>query len=83
MISDLDRVRRVARRDKDVRFTTLLHHVSVDRLEAAYRAIRPGAAPGIDGVTWKDYGQDLEANLRDLHARIQRGAYRARPSGSH
>ena len=78
--SDLDRVRRVARRDKDVRFTALLHHVTVDRLEAAYRAIRPGAAPGVDGITWKDYGLDLEANLRDLHARVHRGAYRARPS---
>ena len=54
--SDLDRVRRVARKDKDARFTALLHHVTVDRLEWAYRAIRPGAAPGVDGVTWKDYG---------------------------
>lgn len=78
--SDLDRVRQVARKDKDARFTALLHHVTVERLEAAYRAIRPGAAPGVDGVTWKDYGQDLEANLRDLHARVHRGAYRARPS---
>jgi RNA-directed DNA polymerase len=78
--SDLDRVRQVARKDKDVRFTALLHHVTVDRLEAAYRAIRPGAAPGVDGVTWKDYGRDLEANLRGLHARVHRGAYRARPS---
>src|SRR6059036_2608313 len=78
--SDLDRVRQVARKDRDVRFTALLHHVTVERLEAAYRAIRPGAAPGVDGVTWRDYGQDLEENLRDLHARVQRGAYRARPS---
>ena len=78
--SDLDRVRQVARKDRDVRFTALLHHVTVERLEAAYRAIRPGAAPGVDGVTWKGYGQDLESNLRDLHARVQRGAYRASPS---
>jgi len=78
--SDLDRVRQVARRDKDVRFTALLHHVTVERLEAAYREIRPGAAAGVDGVTWQDYGQDLEANLRDLHARVQRGAYRASPT---
>jgi len=78
--SDLDRVRRVARRDRDVRFTALLHHVTVDRLREAYRAIRPGAAPGVDGVTWQDYGVDLEANLRDLHARVHRGAYRARPT---
>ena len=46
----------------------------------AYFALRPKAAPGVDGVTWEDYGLDLEANLRDLHARVHRGAYRARPS---
>jgi group II intron reverse transcriptase/maturase len=78
--SGLDRVRRVARQDKDARFTALLHHVDVDRLRAAYFALRPKAAPGVDGVTWEDYGEDLEANLRDLHARVHRGAYRARPS---
>ena len=78
--SDLDRVRQVARKDRGVRFTALLHHVTVERLEAAYRAIRPGAAAGVDGVTWQDYGQDLEGNLRGLHARVHSGAYRARPS---
>jgi group II intron reverse transcriptase/maturase len=78
--SDLDRVRRVARKDRDVRFTALLHHVTVDRLREAYRAIRPGAAAGVDGVTWRDYGLDLEENLRDLHARVHGGAYRARPT---
>jgi group II intron reverse transcriptase/maturase len=78
--SELGRVRQVARKDKEVRFTALLHHVTVERLGEAYRAIRPGAAPGVDGVTWRDYGRDLEANLRDLHARVHRGAYRAKPS---
>jgi group II intron reverse transcriptase/maturase len=78
--SELDRVRQVARQDRDARFTALLHHVTVDRLRAAFRAIRPNAAPGVDGVAWRDYGQDLEANLRDLHARVHRGAYRAKPS---
>jgi RNA-directed DNA polymerase len=77
---DLDRVREAARRDGNARFTALLHHVSVDRLRAAFGAIRPGAAPGVDGVTWREYGQRLEGNLRDLHARVQRGAYRAKPS---
>jgi group II intron reverse transcriptase/maturase len=78
--SGLDRVRRVARKDKDVRFTALLHHVDVDRLRVAYWAIRPKAAPGVDGITWADYGQDLEENLRDLHARVHSGSYRAKPS---
>ena len=78
--SELDRVRQLARRDRDVRFTALLHHVSVDRLRDAYRAIRPDAAAGVDGITWREYGLDLEANLRDLHARVHRGAYRAIPA---
>ncbi len=76
----LDRVRQVAARDKDARFTALLHHVDLDRLRAAYRAINPKAAPGVDQVTWRAYGQDLEANLRDLHERVQAGRYRASPS---
>jgi group II intron reverse transcriptase/maturase len=78
--SGLGRVRRVARKDKDVRFTALLHHVDVDRLRAAYFALRPKAAPGVDGVTWHDYGQNLEENLQELHARVHRGGYRAKPS---
>ena len=78
--SALGRVRRVAAMDKEARFTALLHHVDVDRLRAAYGALKPKAAPGVDGVTWEDYGVDLEENLRDLHARVHRGAYRARPS---
>jgi len=78
--SDLGRVREVARRDKDARFTALLHHVSLSRLRWAYWAIRPQAAPGVDGVTWAAYGQDLESNLRDLHERVQQGRYRASPS---
>ena len=78
--SGLDRVREVARKDKEARFTALLHHVSLGRLRAAYWAIRPQAAPGVDGVTWADYGQNLEVNLQDLHVRVQSGRYRAKPS---
>jgi hypothetical protein len=78
--SGLERVREVARGDKEARFTALLHHVTLDRLRAAYRAIRPQAAPGVDGVTWAAYGEDVEANLQDLHRRLHAGSYRARPS---
>jgi len=78
--SGLDRVREVARKDKEVRFTALLHHVDLSRLWAAYVAINPKAATGVDKVTWEDYGQDLRANLEDLLERVHSGAYRARPS---
>jgi group II intron reverse transcriptase/maturase len=78
--SALGRVRRTAQQDKKARFTALLHHVDIDRLRAAYWALNPKAATGVDGVTWREYGLDLEANLRDLHARVHRGAYRARPT---
>src|SRR6201989_1714 len=78
--SGLDRVREVARRDKDARFTALLHHVSLERLVLAYWALSPKAAPGGDGVTGADYGQDLVATLRDLPDRVHSGRYRARPS---
>jgi RNA-directed DNA polymerase len=80
VLNGLDRVREVARRDKGTRFTALLHHVDLDRLRAAYWAIRPKAAPGVDGVTWEAYGQNLEANLADLHTRLHTGRYRATPS---
>src|ERR687892_2734230 len=78
--SELGRVRQLARRDKDVRFSALLHHVDVDRLRSAFLALRPKAAPGVDGVTWHQYGRVLEQNLRGLHVRVHRGSYRAKPS---
>ena len=78
--SDLGRVRQLARTDRELKFTALLHHVSVERLEEAYRAIRPRAAAGIDGVSWAEYGQNLQRNLCDLHAALHRGAYRAKPT---
>ena len=76
----LDRVRQAARLKKEERFTALLHHVDGDRLKEAYLALKREAAPGVDGVTWEDYGRDLEARLEDLHGRVHRGAYRAQPS---
>jgi len=78
--SALDRVRQVAQRDKEARFTALLHHVSLHRLYLAFDDLKKDAAPGVDGVTWQEYEQDLAANLRDLHERVQSGRYRASPS---
>ncbi len=78
--SGLDRVREVARKDKEARFTALLHHVDLPRLWAAYTAINPKAAPGVDQVTWDAYGENLRENLEGLLARVHSGAYRASPS---
>jgi RNA-directed DNA polymerase len=78
--SALERVREAAGRDKKVQFTALLHHVyAIERLRDAYRAIERDAAAGIDGVTWRGYGEQLESNLHDLSDRLRRGAYRAKP----
>jgi retron-type reverse transcriptase len=57
-----------------------LHHISVDLLRETFHELEEKAAPGVDGLTWKTYEADLERNLEDLHARVQRGAYRAQPS---
>jgi RNA-directed DNA polymerase len=76
----IERVRQAARRDRNQRFTALLHHVyDVERLRQAYAALQRDAAAGIDGETWRHYGEALEENLRDLAARVKRGAFRARP----
>ena len=78
--SALDRVGEVARRDKQVRFTTLLHHVyNLETLRWAYLKLKREAAPGVDGTTWREYGEQLEAKLEDLSLRLKRGAYRAKP----
>jgi hypothetical protein len=76
----LDRVGQAARQRKGETFTTLLHHVSVPLLRESFLALRRDAAPGVDGVTWADYGADLEPRLADLHDRVHRGAYRVQPS---
>ena len=79
-IDALDRVRDAARRDRRARFTALLHHVTIERLQEGFFALKRGAAPGIDGTTWEQYDADLEDRLRDLHRRIHEGTYRALPS---
>jgi group II intron reverse transcriptase/maturase len=79
-LSDLLGVRKAARKDKRTRFTALLHHVTVGLLRDSYFALKRDAAPGVDGVTWKEYETDLDEKLVDLHSRIHRGTYRAQPS---
>jgi len=78
--SGLERVRERARKDGKLKFTALLHHVTVELLRESYYSLQRQAAPGVDGVTWEEYGRDLEGRLTNLHGRIHRGAYRAQPS---
>ncbi len=76
----LDGVRERARKNKQERFTALLHHVTPDLLRESFYGLKRKAAPGVDGVTWKEYETGLEDRLNDLHSRVHRGAYRALPS---
>src|ERR1700749_3741357 len=69
--------RKAAKDRKKERFTALFHHLSPEMLRTAFFALRREAAPGVDGLTWQDYETDLDRTLEDLHARVQRGAYRA------
>jgi group II intron reverse transcriptase/maturase len=78
--SALDRVRQVAIRNKKERFSALFHHITIERLRDALFRIKKSAAPGVDGVTWEQYEKDLEENLKNLHSRLHKGAYRATPS---
>src|SRR5229473_7290096 len=76
----LERVRQAAGQRKKERFTALLHHVDLAMLRTAFYAIKRDAAPGVDGMTWETYEQDLDRRIEDLHARVKSGAYRASPS---
>src|SRR5215467_13509248 len=75
--SALERVRQAAAKDKKLRFTALLHHIyNPETLRMAYLSLEKDAACGVDGETWRHYGETLEANLQDLSHRLKRGAYR-------
>ncbi len=81
MRSALKRVRQAAKKDRSLRFTALLHHIySTDTPREAYHGLKREAAPGVDGVTWRSYREELEDNLQDLSDRLKRGAYRAKPT---
>lgn len=73
-------VREAARKDRKLRFTSLLHHLTPKLLRASFFALKKQAAPGVDEETWRDYAEDFERRIDDLHGRIHRGAYRAKPS---
>jgi len=78
--SALERIRQAASKDKEMRFTALLHHIyAPEALRTAYLFLKREAAPGVDGETWRHYGEALEDNLQNLSHRLKQGAYRAKP----
>jgi len=76
----LGRIRQAAKQRKKEKFTTLLHHISVELLRLSFFETKKDAAPGVDGMTWQDYEADLDRNIEELHDRVHRGAYRVLPS---
>jgi RNA-directed DNA polymerase len=80
VVDALERVRQAAKQHRKMKFTALLHHVTVERLKQAYAKTRKQAKPGIDEVTWVEYGERLEENIQELHGRIHRGGYRPKPT---
>lgn len=79
-LNGLDRIREAARQDKSLRFTSLMHHITVDLLRDGFKSLKREAAPGVDDVTWQQYGEQLEERLPDLHERVHSGRYKAMPS---
>jgi group II intron reverse transcriptase/maturase len=73
-------VRKAARENKEMKFTALLHHMTVDLLRESFYSLKRKAAPGVDGVTWQEYETGIEDRLIDLQSRVHRGAFRAMPS---
>jgi RNA-directed DNA polymerase len=80
MSQGLDGVRKAARKRKQERFTALLHHLTLDLLRDSFYALKRKASPGVDGVSWQEYESGLEDRITDLHSRVHRGTYRAKPS---
>src|SRR5260370_35980435 len=80
MAQGVERLRQRTKQDRKVRFTPLLHPLSIEALRAAFQRLKVQAAAGADGLSWKTYSAELEDNLRRLHQRLQRGSYRPGPA---
>ncbi len=78
-MSGLGRVRQKAQNEKRTKFTALLHHLTPELLTQSFYQLKKDAAEGVDEVTWKEYREELVERIKDLHDRIHRGSYRARP----
>ncbi|MBI4632265.1 MAG: group II intron reverse transcriptase/maturase [Deltaproteobacteria bacterium] len=73
--SSLQEIRRLAKANPDMVFTSLAHRIDPYQLEESFKAIRKSQASGVDEVTAKEYAVNLDANLYDLHKRLSSGQY--------
>ena len=80
MSQGLSGVRKAARERREERFTSLLHHLTIELLRDSFYALQRGASPGVDGMRWEEYESGSEDRLTELHTRVHRGSYRAQPS---
>ncbi len=84
MATDLKRIREKASKNRNEVFTSLWHHVcDVDHLRVCYETLDGKKAVGIDGVDKKVYGENLEENLKELSAKLQRLGYRPQAKRRH
>lgn len=77
---NLERVKQAIDRDPKAKLTALLHHINPEALKRAFGGLKPGASPGIDGVTMGEYSKDLEHNIDKLYEKVQSGKYRPLPA---
>ena len=81
MATDLTRIGQKARKEPELVFTSVYHHIyDVDNLRACYETLEADKAIGVDGVSKQEYGKNLEENLRQLSQRLRRMGYRPGPN---
>ena len=79
-MSPLTRVREAAKKEKSLQFTSLMHHLTPELLKASFYQLKRGAAKGIDGISWKDFQENLDKEIQQLHEALQCGSYKPLPS---
>ncbi len=79
MSTKLDRLSELAKEDGKRRFFSIAHLITPEAMYAAFRSLRKAASAGVDGVTYEQYENDAEGNIRQLHERLKGGKYQAQP----
>jgi len=73
------RIQQRSAENPDMVFTQLMHHFSERNLRQWFHELKANAATGIDEVSKADYGENLDANIKDLHQRLRAMSYRPSP----